>query len=368
MKKVISVVGARPNFIKIAPVYRAFLPYKDKVVHKICHTGQHFDANMSKIFFEELEIPEPDFNLGIHGGSHSQQVAGIMTAFEQVLLDEKPDLVLVPGDVNSTMAATLVASKMGIPVGHIESGLRSFDRTMPEEINRMVTDILSDLLFVSEPSGLKNLEHEGIEEKKVHYVGNVMIDSLVHYLPKIGRSQILERLVAGSSLEAGQYVLCTFHRPSNVDDPATLGALLDLLRALPATVVFPVPPRTRKNMEKSGLLAALPENLILTDPIGYIDFLSLVRQAALVITDSGGIQEETTFLGVQCITVRDNTERPVTVEVGTNQLIGTDFGKVKEAALKVLSGEKKNGRIPDLWDGHTAERITAIITKDFFRI
>ncbi len=367
MYKVISVVGARPNFIKIAPIHRALLPYRDSVVHKICHTGQHFDANMSKIFFEELEIPEPDFNLGIHGGSHSQQVAGIMTAFEQVLLDEQPDLVLVPGDVNSTMAATLVASKMGIPVGHIESGLRSFDRAMPEEINRMVTDILSDLLFVSEPSGLTNLEHEGIDKKKVHYVGNVMIDSLVHYLPKIARSRILFRLFREKDLQPVDYVLCTFHRPSNVDDPATLAELVGLLRTLPAPVIFPVHPRTRKNMEEHGLLKDLPDNLILLDPIGYIDFLSLVQQAALVITDSGGIQEETTFLRVQCITVRDNTERPVTVEVGTNQLIGTDFGKVQQAALKVLGGEKKEGSIPDLWDGHTAERIVKIIMEDFFK-
>jgi UDP-N-acetylglucosamine 2-epimerase (non-hydrolysing) len=319
---------------------------------------------MSKIFFEELEIPEPDFNLGIHGGSHSRQVAGIMTAFEEVLLEEKPDLVLVPGDVNSTMAATLVASKMGIRVGHIESGLRSFDRTMPEEINRMVTDILADMLFVSEPSGLKNLQHEGIDEKKIHYVGNVMIDSLVHYLPKIERSEVLQHIDGTTSFAPGGYVLCTFHRPSNVDDPAILRRLLAMLRTLPLPVLFPVHPRTRKNMERQGLLQDLPAHLHLTDPIGYVDFLALVKNAALVITDSGGIQEETTFLGVQCITVRDNTERPVTVVVGTNQLIGTDFDKVEKAALKVLGGEKKNGRIPGLWDGHTAERIVEIVIKE----
>ena len=367
--RIISVVGARPNFIKIAPVYRAFLKHKDTITHKICHTGQHFDANMSKIFFEELEIPEPDFNLGIHGGSHSQQVAGIMTKFEKVLLAEQPDLVLVPGDVNSTMAATLVASKMGIPVGHIESGLRSFDRTMPEEINRMVTDILSDYLFVSEPSGLENLQHEGVDEKKVHYVGNVMIDSLVHYLPKINASDILHRMNASDALAGkealhpGGYVLCTFHRPSNVDNPGSLTDLLSMLGALPAPVLFPVHPRTRNNMERWGLSGSLPDNLVLTAPIGYLDFLALVKQASLVITDSGGIQEETTFLGVQCLTVRNNTERPVTVSIGTNQLIGTDFGKVKEAALEVLNGKKKAGKIPELWDGRTAERIVKIIVK-----
>jgi len=368
MIKIISVVGARPNFIKIAPVYRAFRKYTDKVIHKICHTGQHFDTNMSRVFFEELEIPAPDFNLGIHGGSHARQVAKIMMEFEKVLLQEKPDLILVPGDVNSTMAVTLVASKMGIPVGHIESGLRSFDRTMPEEINRMVTDLLSDLLFVSEPSGLENLKREGVDEKKIYFTGNVMIDSLVYYLPKINDSKILSRLnateeipAATAGLKRGNYVLCTFHRPGNVDDPGNLTDLIKMLEALPAPVVFPVHPRTRKNMEQTGLYEKLPKNLILTEPIGYIDFLALVKNAGLVITDSGGIQEETTFLGVQCITVRDNTERPVTVEVGTNRLIGTDFDKVKEAALKVLAGEKKEGRIPDLWDGRTAGRIVEIV-------
>ncbi len=364
MKKIISVVGARPNFIKIAPLHRALLPLSDRIEHKICHTGQHFDENMSKIFFEELEIPEPDFNLGIHGGSHATQVAGIMTAFEEVLLNERPDMVLVPGDVNSTMAATLVASKMGIPVGHIESGLRSFDRTMPEEINRIVTDVLADLLFVSEPSGLKNLKHEGIPEEKIHFVGNIMIDSLVRFLPRIGKSRILEELSTSRlKMKEGEYLLCTFHRPSNVDDAGWLRALLQMLSRLPAPVIFPVHPRTRRNMEQAGLLRNLPENLLLTGPVGYIDFLALEKQAALIITDSGGIQEESTFLGVPCITVRNNTERPVTVEVGTNYLVGTDLTKVETTARKILDGERKEGAIPELWDGHTAGRIAEILVR-----
>lgn len=364
--KIISVVGARPNFIKIAPVHRAFQKYGAKVFHKICHTGQHFDKNMSRVFFEELEMPEPDFHLGVSGGSHSEQVAGIMIEFEKILNQEKPDLVLVPGDVNSTMAAALVASKIGIPIGHIESGLRSFDREMPEEINRMVTDVLSDMLFVSESSGLVNLKNEGIPEEKVYFVGNVMIDSLVRYLPKINDSNIIERFKNQEpriKIKRGSYILSTFHRPSNVDDPETLKMLIEMLGSLEYPVIFPVHPRTRNNLEKAGIKKKLPANLIITEPIGYIDFLALVKNATLVITDSGGIQEETTFLGVQCLTVRNNTERPVTVDIGTNQLIGTDFNKVRKAAREVLSGKKKSGKIPELWDGKAAERIAEIIIQ-----
>jgi UDP-N-acetylglucosamine 2-epimerase (non-hydrolysing) len=360
--KVITVAGARPNFIKIAPLYRAFQDKANRFEHLICHTGQHFDKNMSKIFFEELQIPEPDFNLGVGSGSHADQTARIMIEFEKVLLKEKPGLILVPGDVNSTLACSVVASKMGIPVGHVEAGLRSFDRTMPEEINRIVTDVLSDYLFVSEKSGLINLEKEGIPDGKVHFVGNIMIDSLVHFLPSIERSDILNKL----RLVPGEYTLMTFHRPRNVDDRDSLAELVDMLNRLAgkSRLVFPVHPRTRKNLEQHNLLTKMDHEILLLDPIGYIDFLALTRSAKLVITDSGGIQEESTYLGVQCITVRDNTERPVTVTEGTNQLIGTDLKKVEKAAGEVLEGKIKKGKIPELWDGRTAERIVKILAEN----
>lgn len=361
--KIISVAGARPNFIKIAPLCRAFDRKKEEFHHLVCHTGQHFDRNMSKVFFEELDMPEPDFNLGVGSGSHADQTARIMVEFEKILKQEKPDLILVPGDVNSTLACSVVASKMGISVGHVESGLRSFDREMPEEINRIVTDVLSDFLFVSEPSGLTNLKNEGISEEKVHFVGNIMIDSLVHFLPSIEGSSVLGDL----GLEAGKYTLMTFHRPGNVDNMVSLSGLVSMLNRLSekTQLVFPVHPRTRKNLEKYKLVQELDPRIRILEPIGYLDFLALTRSAELLITDSGGIQEETTFLGVQCITVRDSTERPVTVSVGTNQLIGTDLAKVERAAEEVLSGSTKAGMVPELWDGNTAERIVDIIGNSF---
>ena len=357
--KIITVAGARPNFIKIAPLHRAFRNRSGKFNNLICHTGQHFDKNMSKIFFEELEMPEPDFYLGMGSGTHADQTARIMIEFEKILNQESPDLILVPGDVNSTMACSLVASKMRIPIGHVEAGLRSFDRGMPEEINRIVTDVLSDYLFVSEESGLINLKNEGTPEEKVHFVGNIMIDSLVHFLPSIERSPILNEL----NLTPGQYTLLTFHRPSNVDERDALAELLGMLNRLAGKtrLVFPIHPRTRKNLGKHGLLDKLDPNILLLDPIGYMDFLALTRSAELVITDSGGIQEETTFLGVQCITVRNNTERPVTVRVGTNQMIGTNYQAVEKAAIEVFDGKIKEGNIPEKWDGLTAERIVDIL-------
>jgi len=360
MKKVITVAGARPNFIKIAPLHRAFLNRTDLFDHKICHTGQHFDKNMSKIFFEELEIPEPDFNLGVGSGSHADQTARIMIEFEKIMNQEKPDLILVPGDVNSTLACRVVASKMRLRIEQVEAGLRSFDRAMPEEINRIVTDVLSDYLFVSEGSGLTNLKAEGVADEKIHFVGNIMIDSLVHFLPSINNSTILERL----NLTKSEYTLLTFHRPRNVDSSGSLSELVDTLNRLAGQtkLVFPLHPRTRKNLAEHGLSAKMDPGILLMDPIGYIDFLALTRSAKLVITDSGGIQEETTFLGVQCITVRDNTERPVTVSEGTNQLIGTNLKKVEKAAEKVLAGEVKQGAVPELWDGNTAERIVNILS------
>ncbi len=359
MKKVISVVGARPNFMKIAPIHKAFQKYNGKIQHLICHTGQHYDENMSKVFFEDLELPEPHFYLGIGSGSHAEQTARIMIEFEKVLLVEKPDLIIVVGDVNSTIACTLVATKLKIKAAHVEAGLRSFDRDMPEEINRLLTDAISDYLFVTEKSGIENLKNEGVSNGKVFFTGNVMIDSLTNYLHKAKVSNIHNEY----QLEKGKYVLVTLHRPSNVDTKEGLKALLHLLNTVAEKrkLLFPIHPRTKSNMIKFGLDNTLEENVILTDPIGYIDFLALTKDAELIITDSGGIQEESTYLGVQCITVRNNTERPITVEIGTNQLIGTDLSKVEKAALEVLDGKIKTGKIPELWDGKAAERIAEIL-------
>ena len=358
--------------MKVAPLHKAFLKFSKEnsgsgIKHLICHTGQHYDEKMSKIFFEDLELPEPDFYLGVGSGSHSEQTAGIMIEFEKVLIREKPDLVIVVGDVNSTIACSLVAAKMGIKIAHVEAGLRSCDRSMPEELNRLLTAQLSDYLFVTEKSGLDNLTKEGISGGKVFFVGNVMIDSLINYLPRAGKSSILkdlDLLPAGPDNSRG-YVLVTLHRPSNVDSKNFLSDLIVLLNAVAAKrkVVFPVHPRTKKNMVEWDIIKRFSGKVIIIEPIGYIDFLTLTKNADLIITDSGGIQEESTYLGVQCITVRENTERPVTVEIGTNRLIGTDLKKVENSALEVLEGKVKKGGIPELWDGKAAERIVDILTK-----
>jgi UDP-N-acetylglucosamine 2-epimerase (non-hydrolysing) len=355
MKKIISVVGARPNFMKIAPIHFQFSKQKDAFRHLICHTGQHYDEKMSKVFFDELGLPKPDFYLGIGSGSHAVQTAGVMVAFEKIVLEEKPDLVIVAGDVNSTIACSLVAKKLHIAVAHVEAGLRSFDREMPEEINRILTDTISDFLFVTEESGLQNLKREGIPDNRVFFTGNVMIDSLVSNLPLIDASGIRSQL----QIDGNEYLLVTLHRPSNVDDPGSLSAILRLLNkhAQGRKVVFPVHPRTRSNIKAFGLEKEISPEIILTEPIGYMDFLHLVKNALAVLTDSGGIQEESTFLGVQCITLRNNTERPVTVEVGTNHLAGTDIAKVDKIIGEVLGGKVKKGGIPELWDGKAAERI-----------
>lgn len=358
MKKIISVVGARPNFMKVAPVHRAFQKYNDKVKHLICHTGQHYDEKMSKIFFEDLGLPHPDFYLGVGSGSHAEQTAKVMIEFEKTLLKEKPDLVIVVGDVNSTVACTLVASKLHIKTAHIEAGLRSFDRTMPEEINRLLTDAISDFLFVSEESGLKNLKKEGIPQKKVFFVGNVMIDSLVHNLSRVESSGVMKKF----GLNSSEFILVTLHRPANVDSEDFIKNLMHLFDKLAEKrkIFFPVHPRTKKNFLDFGFNPQ-SNRVLLTDPVGYVDFLALTKNAELIITDSGGIQEESTYLGVQCITVRDNTERPVTTTVGTNHLVGTNLKKVEKAALEILNGNKKKGKIPELWDGKTAERIAEFI-------
>ena len=359
MKKVISVVGARPNFMKVAPIHKAFQKYSDKINHLICHTGQHYDAKMSKIFFEDLELPEPDFYLGIGSGTHAEQTGKVMIEFEKILLKEKPDLVLVVGDVNSTIACSLTAAKLHIKSVHVEAGLRSFDREMPEEVNRVLTDSISELLFVTEKSGITNLKNEGVPEERIFFVGNVMIDNLTQHLEQTDKLPTLRDL----SVEPGNFVLVTMHRPSNVDSDSQLKKIVHMLNSIAGKrkIIFPIHPRTRKNLESRKLIKSLNDNVILADPIGYLDFLCLLRNAELIITDSGGIQEESTFLGVQCITTRKTTERPVTVEIGTNHLVGDDFEKAEQLAIEILNGNKKSGQIPELWDGKASDRIVDII-------
>ncbi|MFZ6033682.1 MAG: non-hydrolyzing UDP-N-acetylglucosamine 2-epimerase [Melioribacter sp.] len=362
--KIISVVGARPNFMKIAPFKRAIDEITSsgrRIDHILVHTGQHYDEKMSKIFFEDLELPKPDFYLGVGGGSHAEQTAKIMIEFEKVLLNEKPNLVVVVGDVNSTLACSLTAVKMGIKVAHIESGLRSFDRTMPEEINRIVTDSISDFLFVSEPSGIKNLYNEGVTSEKVFFVGNVMIDSLKYYLNKNGTGELFNK----NNIAPHQYCLVTLHRPSNVDNPENLDKIIGLLNNISnkLTVFFPVHPRTSKNIEKYNLSQKLNSNIILSEPVGYLDFINLLKEAKFVLTDSGGIQEETTWLGIPCITLRNTTERPVTVDEGTNYLAGEDVERAFYYVQEIMKGNVKKGNIPELWDGNAAKRIINILVE-----
>jgi UDP-N-acetylglucosamine 2-epimerase (non-hydrolysing) len=352
---ILHVVGARPNFMKAAPVLRA-LSERSNVVQTLVHTGQHYDANMSDVFFAQLGIPRPDENLHVGSGSHAQQTAEIISRFEPVVLSKKPDIVLVYGDVNSTVAAALVCSKLGIKVGHVEAGLRSFDRTMPEEINRLLTDQLADLLFTPSEDGDRNLKHEGIPEEKIHRVGNVMIDTLIRLLP------VAEQCKTDGL--PSRYALVTLHRPSNVDNSERLKEILDALQEINSEmdVVFPVHPRTRKRISEFGYDAS---KLHLLEPRPYIEFLSLQRRAAVVITDSGGIQEETTYLGVPCLTLRSNTERPVTVDYGTNVMIGHDIPKLRTELLKIVAGKAKPSKIPPLWDGKASERIADVLQNVF---
>ncbi len=339
--------------MKVAPVLSALKQYP-KIKQTLIHTGQHYDTNMSDVFFQQLEIPAPDVNLGVGSGSHARQTAEIMTRFEPIILERKPDLVLVYGDINSTVAAALVCSKILIPVGHVEAGLRSFDRTMPEEINRLVTDQLADLLFTPSEDGDKNLEREGIPAGKVRRVGNVMIDSLVRLLPA-ALAQKLNGL-------PDRYVLVTLHRPGNVDDDKTLKGILECLLELnrQLKVIFPVHPRTRQRIADFGFDAS---QLDLREPLPYIEFLALQRHAAAVVTDSGGIQEETTYLKVPCLTLRNNTERRVTVTMGTNVLVGQDGAKLRTELAKVLDGKQKSSSVPPLWDGRAGQRIAEILSK-----
>lgn len=372
MKKIISVVGARPNFMKMAPIHKEFLKHKSKVKHIIVHTGQHYDEKMSGIFLKELELPKPDIYLGIGSKSHAEQKALIMTEFEKVLLKEKPDLVLVYGDVNSTAAAALVCSKIlnhkgkPISVAHIESGLRSYDRTMPEEINRLITDTLSDFLFVTEKSGIINLKREGIKSSKIFFTGNTMIDSVKFYTKKIRNSKILDELC----LSRNNFALVTLHRPSNVDTEINLKKILKIFKSInkinhELDIVFSVHPRTMKMINKFNLINLIEEinNLIITEPFGYIDFLKLITSSKFILTDSGGIQEETTFLKKPCITLRSNTERPSTVEEGTNVLSRLDEKLIIKKISEIDSGKFKKGKIPKLWDGKASERIVKILLK-----
>jgi UDP-N-acetylglucosamine 2-epimerase (non-hydrolysing) len=362
--KVVNVVGARPNFMKIAPIHRA-MENSTRFESLIVHTGQHYDEQMSEIFFEQLELPEPDLYLGVGSGSHAGQTARIMTAFEEVVLAEEPDLVLVVGDVNSTLACSLVAAKLQVPVAHVEAGLRSGDRSMPEEINRIVVDRLSDYLFVTEESGVENLKKEGTPSEKVHFVGNVMIDSLVFFKERASRVSIVSDL----NLDDASFVLMTMHRPSNVDSRAPLEEVVRMMEGIAENypLVFPMHPRTRERLREFDLwnrVKAL-DNLVLLEPQGYLEFLQLMNKAGVVVTDSGGIQEETTFLGVPCLTVRENTERPITIHQGTNELVPLESGTVVKRVSEQIGHARKNGRTPPLWDGHAAERIRVILEKAF---
>jgi len=350
---ILHVVGARPNLMKVAPVMSALKHYS-KIKQTLIHTGQHYDTNMSDVFFQQLEIPVPDMNLGVGSGSHARQTAEIMTRFEPIILERKPDLVLVYGDVNSTVAAALVCAKLLVRVGHVEAGLRSFDRAMPEEINRLVTDQLADLLFTPSEDGDRNLAREGIAANKVHLVGNVMIDSLVRLLPA-AMKQRLNGL-------PDRYVLVTLHRPANVDDDHNLKILLQSLLEVNSQlkVVFPVHPRTRQRIADFEFDAI---QLDLREPLPYIEFLALQRRATAVITDSGGIQEETTYLKVPCLTLRNNTERPVTVTMGTNVLVGQNGAGLRTELAKVLAGKQKSSAVPPLWDGHAGDRIAEFLDK-----
>ncbi|MEK6791124.1 MAG: UDP-N-acetylglucosamine 2-epimerase (non-hydrolyzing) [Deltaproteobacteria bacterium] len=374
--KLITVVGARPNFMKAAPILDAISEHNlhagQRIEQLLVHTGQHYDEKLSQLFFDDLGLQKPDIDLGVGSGSHAEQTAEVMKKFEKVCLNESPTHILVVGDVNSTIACALVAAKLGIKIIHVEAGLRSFDRTMPEEINRVLTDAISDYLFITEQSAMDNLIKEGVDKSRIFFVGNVMIDTLIKHRKRAMNSTILDSL--GLSVAAPGYGLLTLHRPSNVDDKDTFANLLGAIESISSRlpIVFPVHPRTRKRIEEFGLgdrFATLPADkpkrgLYTTDPLGYLDFLRLMSEARVVLTDSGGIQEETTVLGVPCITMRENTERPVTITHGTNVLAGTDKDAVIRAANAALDGKNNAPKsAPPKWDGCAAKRIVEILTS-----
>ncbi len=357
-RKILSVVGTRPNFMKIAPIVSVLGRRPDEFEHVLVHTGQHYDAAMSDVFFGELGVGEPDYKLEVGAGSHAQTTGRVMERFEPLLAELRPDVVLVPGDVNSTLAAAVVAAKQGVTVGHVEAGLRSFDRTMPEEVNRVMTDAISDLLFIHSPEAQEHLLREGQPEERIHYVGNTMIDTLVAMRERIGANAVVDQL----GLQQGGYLVVTLHRPALVDGPL-LGVAVQALREIASEIpiVFPVHPRTRARIVADGLEPEPGSAMRLLEPLGYLDFLALVASAAGVLTDSGGIQEETTFLGVPCLTLRDNTERPVTVEVGTNVLLGLAPERIREAPALIASARTRRTHVPPLWDGRASERIVDVL-------
>ena len=364
--KIACIVGARPNFMKIAPILEAMKPYP-KLQPLLVHTGQHYDYEMSGVFFEDLNIPEPDVYLGVGSGSHAVQTAKIMIEFEKVVLEHKPNMVLVVGDVNSTLACALVAAKLHIPVAHVEAGVRSFDKSMPEEINRILTDAFSDYLFPPSNYGCENLRHEGIPEEKIFLVGDVMIDTLLKHKDKAAATPILNEL----GLQKGKYALMTMHRPHNVDIKENLIKILDAIQEIQSKIqiVFPMHPRTRRRIKEFQLGEKMSDmkNQMITEPIGYLRFLNLMAHAKFVITDSGGMQEETAVLNVPCLTLRDNTERPETINEGTNTLVGNNTQRIIEESFKILDGQGKTGTYPELWDGHASERIVSILTKEDWR-
>ena len=354
--KIVTVLGARPQFIK-ASVVSNKISTAVGMKEVLVHTGQHYDERMSKLFFEQLKIPRPDVDLEVGSASHAVQTAEVMKRFEPVVIEQKPDAVVVVGDVNSTVACALTSVKLGVPVAHVESGLRSFDRTMPEEINRIVTDSISRWLFVSESSGIANLRREGIEEERIHFVGNVMIDTLIACREQFERAEIPDLKVC-----RGEYAVLTLHRPANVDDPVVFAGLMDAIATVQADIpiVFPVHPRTRKAL--AALNRPMP-NLQLTEPLGYLEFMKLVSGSRFVLTDSGGIQEETTYLQVPCLTLRNNTERPSTVEQGTNVLLGQDPAAIVAAAKRAMHFERNGGQVPERWDGNAAERVVDVLAQ-----
>ncbi len=364
--KILNVIGARPNFMKMAPIIEAMNKHPERIQHQLIHTGQHYDEKMCQTFFEELGLPVPDVNLGVGSGSHAEQTAMIMIEFERVCQREKPDLVVVVGDVNSTMACAITAKKLGIKVAHVEAGLRSRDMSMPEEINRLCTDVLCDYLFTTDHFANENLISEGISPERIYFVGNVMIDTLLKHREIARTMGLAEQL----GLQPKQYATLTLHRPSNVDDEETLRGILEALSKIAGDlpIIFPIHPRTRKMAEQFGLsrffnLDDKVKGIWLTEPLGYLDFLHLNMNARMVLTDSGGLQEETTVLGVPCITMRNNTERPITCEVGTNFMVGNDPDKILECAGRIMKCNLPAGRIPEKWDGRAAERIIEAILE-----